>query len=114
MANEQLVKVRFLGSADPRETNGLIMLADGENGEPRSLTLGGDPNDAHVTVEELHMLTGRYQIEVVEDDEASSASATTSEPAFPPAPEGSGASSAPPSTPASSPEPASPTASSAA
>lgn len=108
---DELIKVRFLGSADPREENGKIMLEEGPDGEPRALILGGDPNDALVTVDELHMLTGRYQIEVIEEDQPS----TASEPVVtPPTPEGSGASSAPLSTPASPPEPASPTAPSAA
>lgn len=66
-----LVKVTFLGSSDPREQNGHIKLADGPLGEPRGLTLGGakegDPPDALVTPEELHMLTSKFQVEVAEE-----------------------------------------------
>lgn len=64
---KDLNKVIFLGSANPGEENGIIKLANGPNGEPRTLTKGGSPDDALVTIDELHMLTGKFQIQVDEE-----------------------------------------------
>lgn len=62
-----LVKVIYMGNASPGDGTGKITLVAGPNGEYRTLTMGGDPSDALVTGDELHMLTSQFQIEVCEE-----------------------------------------------
>lgn len=59
-----LVRVIFKGNAYPGDQTGEINLALGPNGESRTLSVGGSPQDALVTPDELHMLTGKFEIEI--------------------------------------------------
>lgn len=65
-------RVKFIGGASREDNTEIIKLADADDGTPRHIYRGGEA--VEVTHEELKQLASGYEVQVIEDESASSSS----------------------------------------